>query len=210
MKILITGVTGQDGSIAARTLVEQGHEVYGMVRNQRVQAIPHGTLVRGDLTDGTSIARMIANIRPDELYNFGAYSHAGLSFQQPEMVQDVNGAGPLRIFEAVREFSPHTRVFQASSSEMFGNGPMPANEATPFAPVNPYGAAKLYALTMAQLYRKMGVWITCGISFNHVSPSHERQFLPSKIAAVAADIADIWKKRRELRQLEAGKEQDKA
>jgi GDPmannose 4,6-dehydratase len=188
MRVLVTGCTGSDGHIAAKKLEAEGHEVFGLVRDQKVQSIPHGTLVRGDLTDSGSIARLISEYQFHEIYNLGAWSHAGLSFQEPAYVLEVNGKGPLHIFEAVKRFSPNTRVYQASTSEMFGNGPMPANEETPFTPVNPYGAAKLYAHEMAHIYRQMGVWVSCGILFNHVSSRHYDQFLPGKVARAAAAI----------------------
>lgn len=188
MRILISGQTGQDGSILAERLEEEGHEVFGLVRDQSVLSLPHGHIIRGDLTDPASVYRAVVESNPDEVYNLGAYTHAGFSFQEAHYVGLVNGLGAATVFEAVRQFAPNARVYQASTSEMFGNGPMPANEETPLAPVSPYGVAKAYAHQMAHVYRNMGVWIACGILFNHVSPRHGTEFLPTKLAKAARDI----------------------
>ena len=188
MRCLVTGITGSDGQLLARLLVEEGHEVFGLVRSQKVTSLPYGAIVRGDLADPGSIMSVIQQVRPDEVYNLGAFSHVGWSFNEPHYLGLVNGLGAASVFEAVKRFAPDARVYQASTSEMYGNGPMPADENTPFAPVSPYGVAKLYAHQMAHVYRLQGIWVSCGILFNHVSIHHGQEFLPNKVAHAAAKI----------------------
>lgn len=143
----------------------------------------------GDLSDGGNITRLVQSVQPDEIYNLGAQSHVGVSFDLPEQTADVNALGTLRILEAIRilGLQARTRFYQASSSEMFGNAPTPQNETTPFAPCSPYAAAKLYAYGMTQIYRKAYGFFSCnGILFNHESPLRGEKFVSRKIARAVA------------------------
>ncbi len=188
MRCLITGAMGQDAYYLGKLLTEQGHEVFGMAHQQKVASVPFGVLVRGDLSDPVSIYKVIQDIKPDELYNMGAFSHAGYSFDQPVKTMAINGVGPVYVYDAVRRFAPNCHIYQASTSELFGTLDGPANEETPFKPENPYGVAKLYAHQMASLYRRMGVWVTCGILFNHTSPRQSTEFLLPKLILTAQII----------------------
>src|SRR5437763_5645207 len=159
-KALITGITGQDGSYLAELLLEKGYEVHGIIRRsssfntQRIDAIyqdPHEAdrrlvLHYGDLNDASSLNRILRVSVPDEIYNLGAQSHVKVSFDTPEYTSEVTGLGPVRVLEAVRELALRPRIYQASSSEMFGNsGEVPHNEKTRFRPRSPYGVAKVFA-----------------------------------------------------------------
>jgi len=190
LKCLITGAKGQDGYYLAKILKEQGHEVFGMVYRKSDDFIPLGEIVRGDLADASSINKLVKDIQPDEIYNMGSLSHAGYSFLNPEAVMNVNGFGPVRVYEAVKNYSPKTRIYQASTSEMFGSVQPPHNESSHFKPTNPYGAAKLYAHNMADIYRQQGLHITCGILFNHVSPLAGQYFIMNKLIQGAKAISE--------------------
>ena len=202
-KALITGITGQDGSYLAELLLTKGYELHGIIRRasnfntQRIDQIyqdPHARGVRlhlhyGDMVDGSSIARLVGRIAPDEIYNLAAQSHVHVSFDQPVYTSDVNALGTLRLLEAVREARVSTRIYQASTSEMFGNSPPPQNEQTPFHPRSPYGVAKAFAHWATVNYREAyGLFACCGILFNHESPRRDERFVTRKITKAAAMI----------------------
>ena len=203
-KALITGITGQDGSYLAELLLEQGYEVHGIIRRastfntSRIDHLyqdPHEPDVRlhlhyGDLTDGSQLARLIRTIEPDEIYNLGAQSHVMVSFEQPEYTGDVTGLGVTRLLEAIRESGVETRLYQAGSSEMFGDAPAPQSETTPFQPRSPYAAAKLYAYWLTRNYREAyGLFAVCGILFNHEGERRGETFVTRKITRAVARIA---------------------
>lgn len=195
---LITGVTGQDGSILAQFLLNKNYVVHGLrcySATYDLERLPdyilnHADfhLCTGDLTDGGNLIRALQTIQPDEIYNLGAQSHVGASFEVPEASADINGLGTLRLLEAMRTLRLNqTRFYQASSSEMFGNGPGPQNEETPFAPCSPYAVAKLYAYWIVRTYRQAhGLHASNGILFNHESPVRGDEFVTRKIARAVA------------------------
>jgi GDPmannose 4,6-dehydratase len=204
-KALITGISGQDGSYLAELLLEKGYEVHGVVRRsssfntQRIDHLyvdPHTTGARlflhyGDLNDASSLNQLLHKVRPDEIYNLGAQSHVRVSFDVPEYTGEVTGLGATRLLEAVRErgLTEETRIYQASSSEMFGASPPPQNEATPFYPRSPYGAAKAYAYWMGVNYREAyGMFVANGILFNHESPRRGETFVTRKVTRAACRI----------------------
>ena len=202
-KALVTGITGQDGSYLAELLLAKGYEVYGMVRRsssfntERLEGIyqdPHVAdyrlrLVYGDLEDGSSVANLVKKIAPDEIYNLAAQSHVRVSFDVPEYTVSTVGLGTLRLLEAVRELGSDCRLYQASSSEMFGGSPPPQNEDTPFQPRSPYACAKVFAHQLCQNYREAyGLFVACGILFNHESPRRSIPFVTRKITRAAARI----------------------
>jgi len=202
-KALITGVTGQDGSYLAELLLAKGYEVYGVVRRsssfntERLDTIyqdPHVPdyrlrLVYGDLEDGSSLANIVKKVQPDEIYNLGAQSHVRVSFDVPEHTVATVGMGTLRLLEAMREFAPHARFYQASSSEMFGSAAPPQHEHTVFQPRSPYACAKVFAHQLCQNYRDAyGLFISCGILFNHESERRGIPFVTRKITRAAARI----------------------
>jgi GDPmannose 4,6-dehydratase len=204
----ITGVTGQDGSYLVELLLEKGYEVHGLVRRASTfnrERIDHvfdarsraaGTahynavLHYGDMGDASSINRLLREIRPDEIYNLAAQSHVKVSFDVPEYTGDVDGLGMIRILEAIRESGLSPRVYQAGSSEMFGNTPeVPQTETTRFYPRSPYAAAKAYAHWLAINYREAhGMFICNGILFNHESPRRGENFVTRKITLGVAAI----------------------
>jgi len=209
MKVaLITGVTGQDGSYLAELLIAKGYEVHGVVRRssglnrRRIDHVFVGGRHRlhfGDLTDVSSLNRLIRQIRPDEIYNLGAQSHVKVSFEVPDYTTETAGLGALRLLEAIRETGLSPRVYQAGSSEMFGNAPeVPQNEDTPFRPRSPYAAAKVYAHHIAVNYREAyGMFVSNGILFNHESPRRGEAFVTRKISlGVAAIKAGLEKELR--------------
>lgn len=194
---LITGVTGQDGSILAELLLGKGYEVHGV---QEYSALPdtHNIdhldglkLHYGDLTDGGSLMRLIAQIIPDEIYNMGAQSHVKVSFDTPEHTANVNGLGALRVLEAIRALGleGHVRFYQASSSEMFGTAPAPQDENTVFLPCSPYGTSKLFAYWSVRQYREAyRMHASNGILFNHESPVRGEEFVTRKITKAVGEI----------------------
>lgn len=204
---LITGVTGQDGSYLAEFLLEKGYEVHGIKRRssqfntQRVDHIyqdPHIDNVRfklhyGDLTDTSNLTRLLAEIRPDEVYNLGAQSHVAVSFEAPEYTADVDAIGTLRLLEAIRflGLENKTRFYQASTSELYGLvQEIPQKETTPFYPRSPYAVAKLYAYWITVNYREAyGIYACNGILFNHESPRRGETFVTRKITRGLANIA---------------------
>ncbi len=202
-RALITGITGQDGSYLAELLLEKGYEVYGLLRRSssfntsRIDGIyqdPNEKNVRlrliyGDLTDASSLNRIIRTVRPDEIYNLGAQSHVRVSFDIPEYTGDVTALGTIRLLEAIREHELRPRLYQASSSEIFGSAPAPQSESTPFHPRSPYGAAKAYAYFITQNYRESyGIFAVNGILFNHESPRRGETFVSRKITRAATRI----------------------
>jgi GDPmannose 4,6-dehydratase len=195
-KALITGITGQDGSYLAELLLEKGYEVHGIKRRasnfntDRIDHIyedPHTDtklhLEFGDLSDTSVTDRLIRQIQPDEIYNLAAQSHVQVSFEIPEYTGNVTGLGTLRVLEAIRNYSPHSRFYQASSSEMFGKVvETPQKETTPFYPRSPYGVAKVYGYWITVNYRESyGMHASNGILFNHESPRRGRTFVTRKI-----------------------------
>ena len=193
MKVaLITGITGQDGSYLAELLLEKGYEVHGIVRRASLintDRIDHVydsiTLHYGDLTDSTNLVRVIQQVQPDEIYNLGAQSHVKVSFEIPEYTGQVDALGTLRILEAVRllGMEKKTRIYQASTSEMFGKvQEIPQSETTPFYPRSPYGVAKVYGYWIVKNYRESyGLHASSGILFNHESPRRGETFVTRKI-----------------------------
>ena len=193
MKVaLITGITGQDGSYLAELLLQKEYEVHGIVRRSSLintDRIDHIydqiKLHYGDLTDSTNLVRVIQQVQPDEIYNLGAQSHVKVSFEMPEYTGMVDGLGTLRILEAVRLLGMEnkTRIYQASTSEMFGKvREIPQSETTPFYPRSPYGVAKVYGYWIVKNYRESyGLHASSGILFNHESPRRGETFVTRKI-----------------------------
>jgi len=211
-RALITGITGQDGSYLAELLLSKGYEVHGIKRRassfntQRIDHLyidQHEENVRfklhyGDLTDSTNLIRIIQVVQPDEIYNLGAMSHVKVSFDMPEYVANVDGIGTLRILEAVRilGFEKKTRIYQASTSELYGGLAENKNvngmydESSPFYPRSPYGAAKIYGFWITKNYREAYNMFACnGILFNHESPRRGETFVTRKITMAVASIA---------------------
>lgn len=204
---LITGITGQDGSYLAEFLLEKGYEVHGIKRRssslntERIDHIyqdPHAPDPRlhlhyGDLTDGTSLTRILQSVQPDEVYNLGAQSHVAVSFEQPEYTADVDALGALRLLEGIRLLGMVDRVrfYQASTSELFGLvQEIPQRETTPFYPRSPYAAAKLYAYWITINYRESyGLYGCNGILFNHESPRRGETFVTRKITRGLSAVA---------------------
>ncbi|TQM66279.1 GDPmannose 4,6-dehydratase [Klugiella xanthotipulae] len=217
---LVTGITGQDGGHLAELLHNEGYEVHGLIRGQsnprRVALeaeMPWINLVEGDLTDPTSLIRAVDLTDPDELYNLAAVSHVGYSFKNPTLTADVTGKGVLNVLEAVRLTgrAEKTRIYQASTSEMFGgldyNRPGQGyDESSLFHPRSPYGVAKLYGHWIAKNYRESyGMFVTCGILFNHEGERRGVEFVTRKITHAVArikaglqdtiELGDLWPKR---------------
>ncbi len=200
-KALITGITGQDGSYLAEFLLEKGYEVYGIVRRASISntgRIDHIlgkiTLHDGDLTDSTSLIRILSLVQPDEIYNLAAQSHVQVSFDVPEYSGDVDALGVLRILEAVRicGLTTKSRIYQASTSELFGQvEEVPQRETTPFHPYSPYAVAKQYGFWMIKEYREAyGMFAVNGILFNHESERRGENFVTRKITLAAGRIAE--------------------
>jgi GDPmannose 4,6-dehydratase len=200
---LITGITGQDGSYLAELLLETGYEVHGLVRRassintwriDRIYQDPHEPdrrlfLHYGDMSDATRLGRLIDEVRPREVYNLAAQSHVKVSFEAPEYTGDVDALGSLRLLDAIHHCDPSIRIYQASTSEMFGGSPPPQSEKTPFRPRSPYGIAKTYAFWMTVNYREAyGMHAVNGILFNHESPRRGETFVTRKITRAVARI----------------------
>lgn len=200
---LITGINGQDGSYLAEFLLKKGYIVHGLVRRastlniERIKHLlnyPHKDeklfLHYGDLSDSGSINGIFAKIAPNEIYNLGAQSHVRISFDIPEYTADITGLGTLRVLEAMRRYAPSAKFYQASSSEMFGKvKETPQNELTTFNAQSPYGIAKVFAHETACRYRDAyGLFISCGILFNHESPRRGGNFVTKKIVEGVARI----------------------
>lgn len=196
MRALIFGITGQDGSYLAELLLSKGYEVHGVLRRSssfNTSRIDHIfdriKLHYGDLSDTLSIVKLIYEIEPDEVYNLAAMSHVKVSFDIPKYSRDVVGLGALEIYEACHILKSKARIYNASSSEMFGSTPPPQNEGSQFNPRSPYAAAKLYAYHMGRNYRDgYGMFISNGILFNHESPRRGETFVTRKITRAATRI----------------------
>src|SRR2546425_339351 len=218
---LITGVTGQDGAYLAEFLLNNGYVVHGIKRRSssfntgRVDHLyqdPHETGVRfvlhyGDMTDATSLIRIVQDTQPDEIYNLAAQSHVPVSFETPEYTANADGLGTLRMLEAIRILGREgkTRFYQASTSELFGQArKSPQNETTPFHPRSPYAAAKLYAYWITVNYREAyGIHASNGILFNHESPIRGDTFVTRKITRAVASIKHGLQQRVYLGNLDA-------
>lgn len=197
---LITGITGQDGSYLAEFLLSKSYEIHGLVRrssNLNTSRIEHlkgknGKLFLhyGDLADAGSLESILAKVSPNEIYHLGAQSDVRVSFDIPEFTANITGLGTLRMLEAMRKNCPKAKFYQASSSEMFGNViESPQTEKTPFNPQSPYGIAKVFAHEMARRYRDAyGLFVSCGILFNHESPRRGENFVSRKIVKGAVRI----------------------
>src|SRR5882724_9474722 len=197
MRVLITGVTGQDGSYLAEFLLDKGYDVYGLVRRSslekfdRIQpCIDRINLVEGDLTDQSSLDHIIQAVQPDEVYNLAAQSFVPVSWSQPVLTGDVTGLGVVRVLEAIRKHQPNAKFLQASSSEMFGKvSESPQNENTQFYPRSPYGASKVFGHHVTVNYRESyGVFACSAISFNHESPRRGLEFVTRKVTHQVAKI----------------------
>lgn len=193
---LITGITGQDGSYLAELLLDNGYEIYGLIRRlstpnfTRVEHVADRiTFLEGDLTDQSSLNIAMQTAQPDEVYNLAAQSFVATSWNQPVLTGDVTGLGVIRILEAIRQFSPDAKFYQASSSEMFGAAESPQNEQTVFHPRSPYAVAKVYGYYSTINYRESYNLFACnGILFNHESPRRGIEFVTKKITDGAAKI----------------------
>ncbi|MFD2100196.1 GDP-mannose 4,6-dehydratase [Flagellimonas iocasae] len=210
-KALITGITGQDGSFLAEFLLEKGYEVHGIIRRsssfntERIEHLYIEELIRdlhakrkiqlyyGDMTDSSNLIRLVQKIRPDEIYNLAAQSHVKVSFDLPEYTAETDAVGTLRLLEAIRicGLEKHTRIYQASTSELYGKvREIPQSESTPFYPRSPYGVAKMYAFWITKNYRESyGMFAVNGILFNHESERRGETFVTRKITLAAARIA---------------------
>ena len=200
----ITGITGQDGSYLAELLISKGYQVHGLIRRastfstDRIDHLyldphiesSHFHLHYGDLTDSNSLSRLVQDIRPDEIYNLGAQSHVGVSFQNPVYTAETDALGTLRLLEVVRQLDHPVRFYQASSSEMFGKvEEIPQSETTPFHPRSPYAVAKAFSHWQTVNYREAyGLFASCGILFNHESPRRGETFVTRKITRAATRI----------------------
>lgn len=196
----LTGITGQDGSYLAELLLEKGYDVHAILRRSSVFTTPridhildheNLTTYHGDLADSSNLHRLISEINPSEIYNLGAQSHVGVSFEVPEYTAEVTGIGTVRLLDAIRDSKVNTRFYQASTSELFGGipGTEPQSETTPFYPKSPYGAAKLYAYWVTVNYRESyGMFACNGILFNHESPRRGETFVTKKITQAVARI----------------------
>lgn len=199
----ITGVTGQDGSYLAEFLIANGYVVHGLVRRsstfnrsriEHIHGYPHNKdlfLHYGDMTDSISLVHILAQVKPDEIYNLAAQSHVAVSFETPLYTAETTGIGVLSLLEAVRSLGLKSKIYQASTSELYSGDPAqaPQNERTPFMPKSPYGVAKLYGFEIARVYRESyGMFITNGILFNHESERRGESFVTRKITLSIADI----------------------
>jgi GDPmannose 4,6-dehydratase len=211
-KALITGITGQDGSYLAEWLLEKGYEVFGVVRRSSTvnfERIAHiqdrVTLLSADLGDQNSLFRALQHARPDEVYNLAAQSFVQTSWDQPVLTGDITALGVTRMLEAIRDFDPSIRFYQASSSEMFGKvQAVPQKEDTPFYPRSPYGVAKVYGHWATINYRESyGIFAVSGILFNHESPRRGLEFVTRKVTHAVARIRQGLQNELRLGNLEA-------
>ena len=220
-RVLITGITGQDGSYLAEFLLNKKYEVHGIIRrlstlsgHARLDPIYNDPHIKknnrlhlhyGDLNDASSLNKIIRTVRPDEIYNLGAQSHVRTSFDIPEYTSEVTAIGTLRLLEAIRESGIKPRFYQASSSELYGRTPEKfQNEKTPFVPVSPYAISKLYSYWMTVNYRESyGFFASNGILFNHESPRRGETFVTRKITMAVARIKKGSKEKLYLGNLEA-------
>jgi GDPmannose 4,6-dehydratase len=217
-KALITGINGQDGSYLAEFLLDKGYDVWGTIKRNSVSENQTSrldgiysrikdNLQYVDLTDLSSLIRIVQTCMPDEVYNLGAQSHVRISFDQPIYTAQATGIGALNVLEAVKLINPGIKVYQASSSEMFGNSIDPdgyQRESTPFVPVSPYGCAKAFAYNITRNYRNSyGIFASNGILFNHESPRRGINFVTNKVVKTAVEIKKGLKSNLELGNLSA-------
>jgi GDPmannose 4,6-dehydratase len=212
MRAFITGITGQDGSYLTELLLSKGYEVHGMIRrisqpntSNLSGVLDKITLHTGDMLDAGSLYRIIHNVKPDEIYNFAAMSQVRDSYDHPDVTQDINCNGLMRIMEAVRMLDLDCKIYQACSSEMFGKvQETPQNEKTPFYPRSPYGASKVAAYNQARIWREAyGMKVYCGILFNHESPRRGPAFLSRKVCRAVAEIGTQKREKLTLGNLDA-------
>ena len=212
-KALITGVAGQDGSYLAEFLLGIGYEVHGVVRRSSLpntgrisHLLDNENLIihYGDLSDSSRMVRLLAEVKPDEIYNLAAQSHVMMSFGEPEYTGNTTGLGALRLLEGIRIAGLDAKYYQASSSEMFGATPPPQSEESVFHPRSPYGVAKVYAHWISRNYRESyGMFVVNGILFNHESPRRDEKFVTKKITKGAAEISLGLRTTLELGNLDA-------
>ena len=214
----LTGITGQDGSYLAELLLKKNYEVHAILRRasvfttSRIDHIldnPNLHTYHGDLTDSSNLHRLISSINPTEIYNLGAQSHVGVSFEVPEYTVEVSGIGTARLLDAIRDSKVDCKFYQASTSELFGGipGTEPQSEDTPFYPKSPYGAAKLYAYWLTVNYRESyGMFACNGILFNHESPRRGETFVTRKITKAVGRIYHQLQKKLTLGNLEASRD----
>ena len=215
-KAFITGINGQDGSYLTEHLLKSGYEVAGLVRRSSVSEnqtyrINHLEdkikTYYGDLIDKSSIANAFKDFKPDLIFNLAAQSHVRLSFDMPAFTAQVNAIGALNVFDSVKEICPDAKVYQASSSEMFGSSVDEDNfqrETTPMTPVSPYGCSKLYAYSIARNFRKAyGLFISNGILFNHESPRRGTNFVTAKVIKGALNIKKGYTDKLEMGNLDS-------
>ena len=216
MKALITGINGQDGSYLAEFLIEKGYEVYGILKRNSVaenqtyrldSVYSKVELFYADMTDLSSLIRVISEVKPDEIYNLAAQSHVRISFDQPIYTANSTGLGTLNLLEAIRLIKPDVKMYQASSSEMFGNSidfDGFQRENTPLIPVSPYGCAKVFSHNICRNYRhSYGLFISSGILFNHESPRRGTNFVTNKVVKEAVKIKLGYSKQLNLGNLDA-------
>ncbi|HEX8173346.1 MAG TPA: GDP-mannose 4,6-dehydratase [Thermoanaerobaculia bacterium] len=217
-RALITGITGQDGSYLAELLLAKGYDVHGIIRRSssfntgRIDHLYQDVhepdrrlfLHYGDLNDASSLNRILRIVQPDEIYNLAAQSHVKVSFETPEYTAEIDGLGALRLLEAIREIDLRPRIYQASSSEMFGSSPPPQNEETPFRPRSPYANAKVYAYWATVNYREAyGLFAVNGILFNHESPRRGETFVTRKVTRAVGRIVHGLQERLYVGNLDA-------
>lgn len=204
---MIFGVNGQDGSYLSELLLGKGYSVVGVMRRsstdttERIEHLmphPNFNLVEGDVTDATGVHRAVSRMQPGEIYNLAAMSHVGVSFDQPVSTFEINAVGALNILEAIRQVSSHSKFYQASTSELFGDiTESPQNENTILHPCSPYAVSKLAAHASVDLYRRAyGIFACAGILFNHESKRRGSQFVTQKIALYVAKLIDFKEKHR--------------
>ena len=210
---LITGITGQDGSYLAELLLEKGYEVHGIIRRsssintKRIDHIYDRLILHyGDISDALSLDNIISSVKPDEIYNLSAQSHVKVSFELPEYTGQVDALGTLKLLEAVRKHIPNSKVYQASTSELYGKvQQIPQTELTPFYPRSPYGVAKLYSFWICKNYRESyNMFISNGILFNHESERRGETFVTKKITLALSNINNSILANKEFYTLKLG------